>query len=453
MKVFNTLAKKKEDFNPQNEVVTMYVCGVTAYDECHIGHAMSYIVFDVIRRYLEFRGYKVKHVQNFTDIDDKIINRATQVGMTASELANKYVTRYFDDMDGLNIKRADIYPKATEEIPKIIEIIESLIEKGYAYKSEGSVYFRVRNFPSYGKLSHQNLAEMASSLSTCEAGKEYPLDFALWKEAKPGEPFWDSPWGRGRPGWHIECSAMALKYLRDSIDIHGGGQDLIFPHHENEIAQSESFTGIVPFVRYWLHNGLMQLGEQKVSKSTGNLVTVKDMLSRFSPDAIRLFVLSSHYRNPLTYSEEALEACEQGAERLRQAVRQRHDNGQTGSLDSKPFKQRFIEAMDDDFGTAQAVATLFELAREINRSHEEGMSVTEAQRTLTELAEILGLTLEERAKPALDAEAFIQLLISVRDDLRGAKRWQLADKIRADLLDLGIALEDTPQGTIWKHKA
>lgn len=453
MKVFNTLARKKEDFDPQNEVVTMYVCGITAYDECHIGHAMSYIVFDVIRRYLEFRGYKVKHVQNFTDIDDKIINRATQVGMTVSELANKYVARYFDDMDGLNIKRADIYPKATEEIPKIVEIIESLIDKGYAYESEGSVYFRVRNFPGYGKLSHQNLAEMASSLSTCEAGKEYPLDFALWKEAKPGEPFWDSPWGRGRPGWHIECSAMALKYLRDSIDIHGGGQDLIFPHHENEIAQSESFTGVVPFVRYWLHNGLMQLGEQKVSKSTGNLVTVKDMLSHFSPDAIRLFVLSSHYRNPLTYSEEALQASEQGAERLRQAVRQRHDNGQAGSLDSKPFKQRFIEAMDDDFSTAQAAATLFELAREINRGHEEGMSVTEAQRTLTELAEILGLTLEERAKPALDAEAFIQLLISVRDDLRGAKQWRLADKIRADLLDLGIALEDTPRGTIWKHKA
>ncbi len=452
MKVFNTLARNKEEFCPQNEVVTMYVCGVTAYDECHIGHAMSYIVFDVIRRYLEFRGYKVKYVQNFTDIDDKIISRAMQVGVTASELANKYVTRYFDDMDALNIKRADIYPKATEEIPKIIEIIESLISKGYAYESEGSVYFRVRNFPGYGKLSRQNLAEMLSSLSTCEAGKEYPLDFALWKEAKPGEPFWHSPWGNGRPGWHIECSAMALKYLRDSIDIHGGGQDLIFPHHENEIAQSESFTGVVPFVRYWLHNGLMQLGEQKVSKSTGNLVTVKELLSRFSPDAIRLFVLSSHYRNPLTYSEEALEASEHGAERLRQAVSQRNDNGGAGSLDSEPFKQKFIEAMDDDFSTAQAVATLFELAREINRGREQAINVTGAQGTLTELAEILGLTLEERAKPALDAEAFIQLLISIRDDLRVAEQWQLADKIRAHLLDLDIALEDTPRGTIWKHK-
>ncbi len=452
MKVFNTLTRKKEEFCPRNEVVTMYVCGITAYDECHIGHAMSYIVFDVIRRYLEFRGYKVKYVQNFTDIDDKIINRATQVGVTASELANKYVAQYFYDMDALNVKRANIYPKATEEIPKIIEIIESLIDKGYAYESEGSVYFRVRNFPGYGKLSHQNLAEMVSSLSSDEAGKEYPLDFALWKEAKPGEPFWDSPWGRGRPGWHIECSAMALKYLRDSIDIHGGGQDLIFPHHENEIAQSESFTGVAPFVRYWLHNGLMQLGEQKVSKSTGNLVTVKEMLSRFSPDAIRLFVLSSHYRNPLTYSEEALEASEQGAERLRQAVSQRDANGEAGSLDSKPFKQKFIEAMDDDFSTAQAVATLFELAREINRGREQGTNVTEAQRALTELAGILGFTMKERPKPPLDAQAFIQLLISVRDDLRGAEQWQLADRIRADLLDLGIALEDSPRGTIWKHK-
>jgi len=452
MKVFNTLARKKEDFRPQNDVVTMYVCGITAYDECHIGHAMSYIVFDVIRRYLEFRGYKVKYVQNFTDIDDKIINRATQVGTTASELANKYIAQYFYDMDGLNVKRADIYPKATEEIPKIIEIIESLIDKGYAYESEESVYFRVGNFPGYGKLSHQNLAEIVSSLGTCEVGKEYPLDFALWKGAKPGEPFWDSPWGRGRPGWHIECSAMALKYLSDSIDIHGGGQDLIFPHHENEIAQSESFTGVAPFVRYWLHNGLMQLGEQKVSKSTGNLVTVKEMLSRFSPDAIRLFVLSSHYRNPLTYSEEALEASEQGAARLRQAVSQSNDNGGVAILDSEPSKQRFIEAMDDDFSTAQAVAALFELAREINRAREQGMNVTEAQRTLTELAAILGLTLKERPKPSLDAEVFIQVLVSVRDDLRQAYQWQLADRIRAHLLDLGIALEDTPRGTIWKHK-
>ena len=245
---------------------------------------------------------------------------------------------------------------------------------------------------------------------------------------------------------------MALKYLRDSIDIHGGGQDLIFPHHENEIAQSESFTGVVPFARYWLHNGLMQLGEQKVSKSTGNLVTVKELLSHFSPDAIRLFVLSSHYRNPLTYSEEALEASEHGAERLRQAVSQRNDNGGAGSLHSEPFKHNFIEAMDDDFSTAQAVATLFELAREINRGREQAINVTEAQGTLTELAGILGLTLEERAKPALDAEAFIQLLISIRDDLRAAEQWQLADRIRAYLLDLDIALEDTPRGTIWKRK-
>jgi len=259
MKIFNTLTGKKEDFRPRGEAVTMYVCGITAYDESHIGHAMTYIIFDAIKRYIRFKGYKVKHVQNFTDIDDKIIERANQIGAAPLELANKYVDQYFTDMDALNVERADIYPRATAEIPKVIEIIQGLLAKGYAYESEGSVYFRVRNFPNYGKLSHRNLSDMISQASTYEKKKEYPLDFALWKMSKPGEPFWDSPWGRGRPGWHIECSAMALKYLGESIDIHGGGQDLIFPHHENEIAQSESFTGLIPFARYWLHNGLMQL--------------------------------------------------------------------------------------------------------------------------------------------------------------------------------------------------
>jgi len=267
MKVTNTLTKQKEEFYPRNNVVNMYVCGVTTYDDCHIGHAMSYIVFDVIRRYLEFKGYEVKYVQNFTDIDDKIINRAKEVEMPAQELANKYILRYFEDMDALNIKRAHFYPKATEEIPKIIEIIRSLVEKGHAYESKGSVYFRVKSFPDYGKLSGQNVDEMMSKANLEEGEKEHPLDFALWKVAKPGEPFWMSPWGEGRPGWHIECSAMALKYLGETLDIHGGGQDLIFPHHENEIAQSESFTGVKPFVKYWLHNGLVQLGEEKMSKS------------------------------------------------------------------------------------------------------------------------------------------------------------------------------------------
>ncbi len=451
MKVFNTLTGKKEDFHPRGEGVTMYVCGITAYDKSHIGHAMTYIIFDVIKRYLRFKGYKVKHVQNFTDIDDKIIERANQVGMPPLELANKYVDQYFADMDALNVERADIYPRATAEMPKVIEIIQGLLAKGYAYESEGSVYFRVRNFPNYGKLSHRNLSDMISQTSTYEEKKEYPLDFALWKTSKPGEPFWESPWGRGRPGWHIECSAMALKYLGESIDIHGGGQDLIFPHHENEIAQSEGFTGLVPFARYWLHSGLMQLDKQKMSKSIGNLVSVKDALNHFSSDAIRLFILSSHYRSPLTYSEQALEASERGAERLRWAVTHRANMVQgVAMLNAQPFEQKFIEAMDDDFNTSQAIAILFELAKEINRGAEQGVNITGAQHTLLKLAGILGLTLKEKTRVTPDAEAFIRLLISIREDLRQNQQWQLADKIRSGLADLGVTLEDTPQGTRWK---
>ena len=453
MKVVNTLTGQKEDFHPRNEVVTMYVCGITAYDECHIGHAMTYIIFDVIKRYLKFKGYKVKHVQNFTDVDDKIIERANQLGMPAAELAGKYSDQYFANMDALNIERADMYPRATAEIPKIIEIIQGLIAKGYAYESEGSVYFRVKNFTNYGKLSHRKLEEMISKDTYCERDKEYPLDFALWKASKPGEPFWESPWGKGRPGWHIECSAMALKYLGESIDIHGGGQDLIFPHHENEIAQSESFTGATPFVRYWLHNGLMQLDKQKMSKSAGNLVCVEDILDRFSSDALRLFVLSSHYRGPLAYSEEALEANERGAERLRSALSQKGDgNGGATTLDPEPLKRKFVEAMDNDFDTPQAIAVLFELAKEINRGAEQGANIAEAKDTLLELAGILGLTLKEKAHPTPEAEAFISLLASIRDDLRQNKQWQLADKIRQGLADLGVTLEDTPQGARWKYR-
>jgi cysteinyl-tRNA synthetase len=453
MKVCNTLTGQKEDFHSHGEVVTMYVCGVTTYDRCHVGHAMTYIIFDVIRRYLRFKGYEVKYVQNFTDIDDKIIERANQLGMPASDLANKYVDLYFADMDALNVQRADIYPKASQEIPRIIEIVQGLLVKGYAYESEGSVYFRVRSFPDYGKLSHRNLAEMISKTGAYEEGKEYPLDFAVWKAAKPGEPFWESPWGRGRPGWHIECTAMALTYLGDSIDIHGGGQDLVFPHHENEIAQSESFSGVVPFVRYWLHSGLMQQNKQKMSKSSGNLVCVEDVLDRFSADAIRLLVLGSHYRSPLSYSEEALEASERGVERLRSALGQKgSEEEELAMLDVKPFEQKFVEAMDDDFNTAQALAVLFELTREINRGAEQGANIIEAQNALLKLAGILGLTLKEKTQATSDTEAFISLLAFTRDDLRRNQQWQLADKVRDGLADLGIILEDTPQGTIWKHK-
>ncbi len=453
MKVFNTLTGQKEEFRPKRKTVSIYVCGVTVYDDCHIGHAMSYVIFDVIRRYLEFKGCKVKHVQNFTDIDDKIINRAQQLGISSSELAEKYIHEYFQDMDALNIERAHVYPKATEETPKIIEVIQGLIAKGCAYESEGSVYFRVKRFPGYGKLSHQALDDMISR-SSAEEGKgkkEYPLDFAVWKAAKPGEPFWPSPWGQGRPGWHIECSAMALKYLGETIDIHGGGQDLIFPHHENEITQSESFTGVAPFVRYWLHNGLLQLGENKMSKSLGNLITVKQALERYSADAIRLFILGSHYRSPLTYSEESLKAAEVGMERLRQANRDGGGSGGKAVLDSEPFRRRFVDSMDDDFNTAQAVAVLFDLAREVNRAREENYDVADAQNTLAELAKVLGFTLEEPARPPLDAEPLIQLLIEIREELRQAKQWQLADRVRDRLADLGITLEDTPKGTVWKR--
>ena len=450
MKVFNTLSGQKEEFQPQGDIVTMYVCGVTVYDDCHIGHAMSYVLFDVIRRYLEFRGYKVRHVQNFTDIDDKIINRAQKLGVPWNELAEKYITEYFRDMDALNIERASIYPKATEEIPKIIEIIQGLTDKGHAYAADGSVYFRVKTFPGYGKLSHRNLDDMVSGGSE-EIGKEDVLDFAMWKAAKPGEPYWPSPWGNGRPGWHIECSAMSLKYFGESIDIHGGGQDLVFPHHENEITQSEAYTGVSPFVRYWLHNGLLQMGGDKMSKSLGNLVAVKQILEHHSPDALRLFILGSHYRSPLTYNEESLAAAEAGMERLRQAVRGSGEVTGQAALDAGPFRQRFVESMDDDFNVAQAVAVLFDLAREINRGRDEGLHVSEAQHVLAELAGIMGFTLKEAVKPPLDAGHFIELLVSLRSDLRQAKQWQLSDKIRDRLTELGIVLEDTPKGTIWKR--
>ena len=451
MKVFNTLSRQKEEFQPRDKTVTMYVCGVTTYDDCHIGHAMSYVIFDAIRRYLEFKGYTVKHVQNFTDIDDKIINRAQQLNMPPLELAEKYISEYFTDMDSLNIKRAHVYPRATEEIPNIIEVIQGLITKGHAYESGGSVYFRVKSFPDYGKLTHQAPQEMMSTTSHDEGEKESPLDFALWKAVKPGEPSWPSPWGEGRPGWHIECSAMALKYLGESIDIHGGGQDLIFPHHENEITQSESFTGVAPFAKYWLHNGLLQMGGDKMSKSLGNLITVKEILKQCSSDAIRLFIINSHYRSPLTYSEDSLEAAETAMERLRQAARKVEKTSGKDTLDSELFKNRFIESMDDDFNTAQAIAVLFELAREINRALENDIDVTQAQCTLVELSGILGFTLEEPVKPSLEADPFIELLISLRSDLREAKEWQLADKIRNRLTKLEISLEDTTQGTTWKR--
>ncbi|MBI2848092.1 MAG: cysteine--tRNA ligase [Chloroflexi bacterium] len=462
MKIFNTLSGQKEEFVPQDGEVKMYVCGVTPYSDSHLGHAMSYIYFDTIRRYLKFRGYRVKYVQNVTDIDDKIIDRAARLGVPAHELAGKYTSGFFEDMAALNILPADVYPKATEEIPRMLEIIQGLVGNGYAYPSQGSVYFRVRKVTDYGKLSHRTLDSMEAGIRI-ESGdeKEHPMDFVLWKAAKPGEPSWLSPWGPGRPGWHIECSAMSLKYLGETIDIHGGGQDLIFPHHENEIAQSESFTDKKPFVRYWMHNGLLQLGEEKMSKSLGNLITIREALKRYSADAIRIFVLGSYYRGPLTYSEEALEAAERGAERLRQAARDEpfdsaQDKPSEGAtkteVDTQTYRAKFIEAMDDDFNTAQALATLFDLARDINRVSNGGNRPVQAKEALAELAGILGLTLKEAEGVPVEAAPFIELLIATRRELRQAKQWQLADNIRSQLVELGIILEDTAKGTVWKRK-
>jgi cysteinyl-tRNA synthetase len=470
MKIYNTLSGKKEEFLPQGDEVKIYVCGVTPYDDAHIGHAMSYVIFDVIRRYLKFRDYKVKYVQNVTDIDDKIIDRANKLGIPPAELAKKFTDSYFKDMDALNIKPADKYPKATEEIAKIKEVIGGLIDKGFAYPAGGSVYFRVRKDPDYGQLSKRSLEQMMAG-ARVEAGeeKEDPMDFALWKASKPGEPFWESPWGKGRPGWHIECSAMSLNYLGDQIDIHGGGQDLIFPHHENEIAQSESFTGKKPFVKYWLHNGLLQFGEEKMSKSLGNLITIKQALAKYSADAVRVFILNSHYRSPLTYSEEGLEAAEKAAERLRRAVSRDNPGGEK-AFDAKSYRQQFTDSMDDDFNTAQALATMFDLASAINQAGDAGVSIGQAQDTLVSLArEVLGLTLSE--EPAVDINAPIGIssaearswqldtrkptigkLIELRQQFREDKKWQLADKIRLFLDKKGLILEDTPKGTICKRK-
>jgi cysteinyl-tRNA synthetase len=453
MKITSTLSGQKEEFIPQGEEVKMYVCGITPQSEAHIGHAMSYINFDVIRRYLKFRGYKVKSVQNFTDIDDKIINKAAALGVSISELAEKNMAEFMLDMEALNINRMDMYPRATQEIPKIIEMIQGLVEKGLAYPAEGSVYFRVTKLEDYGKLAHRTLDQMLAG-ARIEPGdeKENPMDFVVWKAAKPGEPSWDSPWGIGRPGWHIECSAMALKYLGETLDIHGGGQDLIFPHHENEIAQSESFTGTKPFVKYWMHNGLLRLGEEKMSKSLGNIISVKQALSKYSSDAIRIFVLGSHYRNPLTFTPDALEAAGKGADRLRQALASSTSGGKSGGFDPVSYRQKFIEAMDDDFNTPQALAVLFDMIREFNRLRDEGYDIYSGQELLKELGGVLGLTLKTTERSLGDAEPFIQLLLDTRKDLRQAKQYQLADNIRKQLETMGVVIEDTPNGAIWKSR-
>ena len=453
MKLSDTLTGEKREFAPAQDTVRMYVCGITPYAPAHVGHAMSYIVFDVLHRYLEFRGYEVRYVQNFTDIDDRLITRAAAEGATVKELAERHIADYFEDMAALNVLQADVYPRATEELPKIIEVIAGLVEKGNAYESGGDVYFRVTCTSAYGKLSHRSVDSMrAGARVEPGAEKEHPMDFALWKAAKPGEPSWDSPWGPGRPGWHIECTAMVLRHLGDSVDIHGGGQDLVFPHHENEIAQSEAFTGAEPFARFWVHNGLLHLDDEKMSKSTGNLVTIRDALGRYSSDAIRLSVLNAHYRGPGYYSDDALEGAERAAARLRQAAGARGGDAGSDRLDASPHRERFLAAMDDDMNTPQALAVLFDLARNINRDAEAGRDVAGAQAALLELGRaVLGLTFEERAT-AVDAElaARIQALVDRRTTLREAKRFAEADAAREELAGLGVTLTDSAEGTTWK---
>ena len=453
MRLFNTLTGKEEEFAPAGDKVKMYVCGITPYAPCHMGHAMSYVIFDVLRRYLEFLGYEVDHVQNFTDVDDKIIQRAHQEGVYPEELVERHIDEFTTSMDLLQVKRARVYPRATQEIPHIIEVIRSLIDKGYAYDSAGDVYFRVTHTSDYGKLSHRTLDGMiAGARVEVDASKEHPMDFALWKSAKPGEPFWESPWGPGRPGWHIECTAMSLVYLGEVLDIHGGGQDLIFPHHENETAQSEAYTGKRPFARYWVHNGLLHTGEDKMSKSLDNLVSLEEALRQYSPDALRIFFLGSHYRSPLTYSDEGPSATEKAAERLRNALRDGPEDGRE-VLDSEPYRDRFLQAMNSDLNTPQALAALFDLAREINRASDSGIGVSQAQSTLRDLGGILGLSFRQPSDSrGGEVKPFIDLLLNIRAELRDARQYALSDQIRGRLLELGVTLEDTSDGTMWKYR-
>lgn len=467
--ITNTMSGKKEEFKPlEDRTVKMYVCGPTVYNHAHIGHARSAVVFDVIRRWLEYRGYKVIYVRNYTDVDDKIIKRAKEEGISWKEVAEKYIASYEKDMEALNVKEPTYKPRVTEHIREIIEMIDGLIEKGYAYESGGDVYFSVKRFPEYGKLSKRNIEELRAG-ARIEPGekKKDPLDFALWKRSKEGEPGWDSPWGVGRPGWHIECSVMSMKYLGETMDIHGGGLDLIFPHHENEIAQSEAYTGKT-FARFWVHNGFVMVNKEKMSKSLGNFFTIKEILERFSPDVLRLFLLSTHYRSPIDFSFERLEESERALKRLLNfidslpAVESLETvEGKGEPIPVSQFRELFESAMDDDFNTAKALGTLFELVKKVNllkdRALKEGritktekLSFREAVEFVENALKTLGFKLEREKESGLE-EKLIELLIEVRGELRKKKEFQLADLIRDRLKELGIALEDLPTGTVYKR--
>ncbi|HQC63778.1 MAG TPA: cysteine--tRNA ligase [Anaerolineaceae bacterium] len=462
LKIYNTLSRSKEEFEPiEADKVRFYVCGPTVYAEAHLGHAMSALVFDIVRRYLMYSGYDVNFVMNFTDVDDKIIAKANEIGADPYELAEHYINEYKRNLAELNILPATKNPRATEDMPQIISMIEALIEKGHAYEAHGDVYYRVESKDDYGKLSGRKLASMnAGARIEIDERKEHPMDFALWKAAKPGEPAWDSPWGQGRPGWHIECSAMNMTHLGEQIDIHGGGNDLIFPHHENEIAQTEAVTG-KEFARVWMHNGMMSLKSEKMSKSLGNMITVDEFLADYPADVMRLWVLGGSYRGPLVYSEEVIEQTEQAYKRLLSAKKAalpgaaglQADALATLQNEAEKAKADFKESMDDDFNTAGAVANLFELVKTINQARADGatdVQLAQAQGVFMELAGVLGLTLEEKkAQSASDADAFIDLLVALRRDLRAEKNWALSDKVRDSLKELGVILEDSKDGTSW----
>jgi len=460
MKVYNTLTRSKDDLVPMTPgEIRMYVCGVTVYDLCHIGHARSAIVFDVIVRYLRHRGYRVTFVKNFTDVDDKIIRRANEEGVDARVVSERYVEEFRVDMAAIGVLPGDIEPKATEHIPEMLALIERLIAGGMAYVVDGDVYFEVRRYPPYGKLSGKNLDDlMVGARVDVDERKRDPRDFALWKAAKPGEPSWDSPWGPGRPGWHIECSAMAMRYLGESFDLHGGGEDLIFPHHECEIAQAEAATRR-PFARVWVHNGFVNLRAEKMSKSLGNTLNIREIVKRHDAVALRLWLLGTHYRHPVEYAEERLQESARALDRLRRLVAAAPDEG--GSIpddpELRPFVERFHEAMDDDFNTPGAVAVLFDLSHELQRVPDSDRAAPSFRRgvaTLRSLARALGL-LERTvsaAGPSAETEARIVALVSERDEARRSRNWKRSDELRGELTNLGVTVEDSPSGSRWTWK-
>lgn len=463
MKIFNTLTRSKEEFKPINPgKVGIYVCGPTVYDFIHIGNARPMIVFDTLRRYLTYQGYEVNYVSNFTDVDDKIIKRANEAGVEAKEISERYIVEAKTDMAALNVQEATTHPKATEEIDDMISMVETLIDRGYAYEKNGTVYFRTRSFDGYGKLSHKNIDDLRSGnrelLVSGENEKEDSLDFVLWKPKKEGEPSWSSPWSQGRPGWHLECSVMSKKYIGDVIDIHAGGEDLIFPHHENEIAQSEAANG-TEFARYWMHNGFLKVNNEKMSKSLGNFFTVREICDKYQPQVIRFFMLSAHYRSPLNFSDDLVEAAKNGLDRILTAVWKLQDV--TAQAEDKPvtedmsvidgYVEKFNAAMDDDLNTADAISVIFEMVKYANTNINQNTSQTFARTFLEKmklLADVLGI-ITEKQEEILDAD--IEALIVERQEARKAKNFARADEIRDTLLEQGIILEDTREGVKWKR--